>query len=296
MKKFLRFLLLLCFVTLASTTDFTSCPNPDLLDDIVNVEASSHNIMVWVHGTNIRALSPSAYLVSNPVKIELIPFSKIRKGSKGYKRAFSFYQNNPTKHPLSGYYIFRWSGLLGDSRRWNASVVLFESLKKESDRIYQEHSVYPKITICTHSHGGNVVLNLAQINMNRGCNLTIDKLVLLACPVINSTSSLLRDTTFKKVYSFYSVSDYIQLLAMQGFINFSGRKFAPNKKLTQVHVSSQKSGICHNDFKGTFFAKHLPDFIDIVDQAKLNSSHSADCSLNIKIDQNMNFVYRFLGF
>jgi len=55
----------------------------------------------------------------------------------------------------------------------------------------------PKVTLISHSHGGNVALNLAAI-AEKESPLSIERLILLACPVQQETAALVDAPMFKK--------------------------------------------------------------------------------------------------
>lgn len=60
------------------------------------------------------------------------------------------------------YYVFGWSGLLSQNKRRHEAVRLLNELNEEVKK-FKARGVLPKITIVSHSHGGNVVLNMGLI-------------------------------------------------------------------------------------------------------------------------------------
>ncbi|MFH1644379.1 MAG: hypothetical protein ABIA74_04355 [bacterium] len=67
------------------------------------------------------------------------------------------------KHQVNHFYTYGWSGLLSLQRRQKESVRFFNELN-EKIKEYQAKGINPKIRILAHSHGGNLVLNVAAIN------------------------------------------------------------------------------------------------------------------------------------
>lgn len=61
------------------------------------------------------------------------------------------------------FYTFGWSGLISISSRRFEAIRLYNQLSEELDR-YHKMGVQPKIRIITHSHGGNLCLNLAAVH------------------------------------------------------------------------------------------------------------------------------------
>jgi len=114
----------------------------------------------------------------------------------------------------------------------------------------------PKLTILTHGHGGNLVLNMVhaceklckeeekkkgsekvekESEIMTGENaagkktkvltrvarrsISVSKLVLLACPILDEKKNLAADKMFKHVYSLYSDVDLIQILGSSNWWN-----------------------------------------------------------------------------
>lgn len=60
------------------------------------------------------------------------------------------------------YYVFGWSGLLSQHKRRQESVRLLNELNAEVAK-FKARGIVPKITVLSHSHGGNLVLNMGII-------------------------------------------------------------------------------------------------------------------------------------
>lgn len=67
------------------------------------------------------------------------------------------------QHKVNYFYTYGWSGLLSLNSRRQESIRFFNELSAEVDK-YHKQGIYPKIRILTHSHGGNMILNIAAIN------------------------------------------------------------------------------------------------------------------------------------
>lgn len=116
-------------------------------------------------------------------------------------------------------HIFCWSGQLSHKARIEAA----QNLHNELIKLYRKNPDIPLI-IFTHSHGGNVVLNLAGINEEKP--YSIDSLVLLACPVQEKTKSYIFDDLFKEIFSIYSSWDMIQVLDPQGIYYYKEKLYS----------------------------------------------------------------------
>lgn len=74
-------------------------------------------------------------------------------------------QDDPASYATSGrehYYTFGWTGLLSQTSRRFEAIRLYNALVEEKRRL-SSLGFYPKIRLITHSHGGNLALNLAGI-------------------------------------------------------------------------------------------------------------------------------------
>lgn len=202
-----------------------------------------------------------------------IAINKKRKNSfasaivKSYNDALYLVDHQQAENTT--YYTFGWNGLLSQKARRQAAVEFYAAL---SDKVahYKKKGLSPKIRIVCHSHGGNVSLNLAGVHallnnisfrqktttasvlkMSQEItldqlpqldqNLCIDELILLATPIQVETEEFASSALFKKVYSFYSHNDIIQIV---DFISTDGpiskRTIAPElltPNITQVQFS-----------------------------------------------------------
>lgn len=164
---------------------------------------------------------------------------------------------NPDQFPFSGFYIFGWSGKLNAQLREDSARILHTEISNLVERYSSQYNVPPKIQIITHSHGGNIALNLAKIRKDRSSTFTIDRLMLLACPVQTGTMNYTKHPMFKRVYSLYSSLDFVQVMAPQlhcdnisihQFPPFSRRRFPTVSNLIQAKVKLDRHAPGHNEF------------------------------------------------
>lgn len=174
-------------------------------------------------------------------------------------------------HCVRGHvYLFGWCGTLTFSAREKAAHELhiaLDALIKEYQTLY---GYTPKIRIITHSHGGNVALNLAAIKNEYSTDLSIDELILLACPVQDQTECFVGDPIFKRVYSLYSNRDLFQIMDPQGAYAeqrckvtsfLSRRRFKPCPQLVQVKIKVNKRALSHVEFMLSRFIRMIPSII-----------------------------------
>ena len=245
-------------------------------------------ITVWIHGTKFSNIFfKKIYLPKLTHAINSFPSYKI------YTIANILSKYDHSEYQFESFYIFGWSGLLSWQEREKACKYLYKYLKNLIQEFKNKYNYIPKINIITHSHGGNVALNLAKIKNINDNELAIDKLILLACPVQKRTKDLIKDSTiFKNVYSFYSTLDAMQILDPQGFHRidkaeiqpikkkgsfFSRRRFDSSENLRQAKIKINGRGILHSEFLMKQFLSILPSLIHEIDSYKRadpgNKSH-----------------------
>ncbi len=240
-------------------------------------------VTVWVHGTRFfpRKIL-KRFFHSNPglhLATTIDPMYHMRTIAETLHRA------DPNKFPLETFYIFGWSGRLNFHEREKAARVLYKDLKPIIKNYQKNHGQSPKIQIITHSHGGNLVLNLPKAKDERDTEFEVAELILLACPVQKKTQRYLDDPLFKRVYAFYSSLDLVQIIAPQfsykkKVVNkqnntvrhitkmplFSSRAFDQHPKLVQTKIKLNGRGILHTEFVMPKFLRLLPMVMTKVDQ------------------------------
>lgn len=220
-------------------------------------------VTIWVHGTRLfteKVLTNFFYSKKGLFKAE-------NYDKKYHLRTISdcLSESNSSEFPNEHFYHFGWCGSLSVKLRKEAARRLSTSISELINFYKKEYGQEPYLTIVTHSHGGNVTLNLAKFKKD----FNVDRLILLACPVQKETKDLISDPLFKEVYSFYSGLDLIQIIDPQGLQHktkckteskaplFSKRIFDDSDNLKQAKVKLDGRGILHSEFILTIFLKHL---------------------------------------
>src|SRR5690606_24411484 len=114
--------------------------------------------------------------------------------------------NDPENFSLKEFYVFCWSGHFSRRERKIAAIKLYYDLIKIVETYKRKYHVYPVIRIFAHSHGGNLALHMAKIKSPL-LPLSIQSLILLACPVQEKTIHLIDTPMFQQIYSLYSSLD-----------------------------------------------------------------------------------------
>lgn len=198
-------------------------------------EQAIPTITVWIHGTQthelreflIKHLSKRTYNLEKKLlgcKQGLHKITSLTNDMNHYVVAKELSDNCPQQFSWEHFYIFGWPGKLDHANRQQAAHDLYQALTTLVLRYQKEYNAMPPINFITHSHGGNVALNMASIS-DKNCPFVINKLILLACPVQHYTVNLVKSPLFKRIYSIHSHTDMIQILDPQGLHPFFGIKY-----------------------------------------------------------------------
>ncbi len=181
-------------------------------------------ITVWIHGTTNNPVFK--YFHSGPQGLHAA--KDISHWYRMHGMAKQISKRSPETYPFEHFYIYSWSGNLSFSAREKAAADLYADLTALVKSFEQKYNQKPKLRLITHSHGGNVALNLArQATLD---DLTINELILLACPVQQSTRNLVHHGMFEKIYSLYSFVDMMQVLDPQGLYPMEETKISEDEK------------------------------------------------------------------
>jgi PGAP1-like protein. len=222
-------------------------------------------ITVWIHGTKLVPLQILHRIFHSPDG--LVPASSFDKQYHLRSIADTLSATDNAQYSSEYMFLFGWSGALAFEERAKAAKELHTQLKPVIKSYEQKYGKRPKIRIITHSHGGNVALNLAKIN--DASDFDIDELILLACPVQESTAELIKNPKFKEVFVLYSSFDLMQIIDPQGLYShdddrplLSQRRFPMQSNITQVKMKLNGCALLHSDFIRVRFVAMLPEIID----------------------------------
>jgi hypothetical protein len=240
------------------------------------------SVTVWIHGT--RALKPLDEFAHAAPK-GLHPVGSLTDIHRIKQLAKTISTADTVKFPFEHFYAFGWSGDLSFTARHEEATRLHEDLERLVAEYRKKYGHAPFIRLITHSHGGNVALNLATIpHPNK--DWFINETILLACPVQHKTEHLIASPLFGKVYSFYSTLDSLQVADPQGLYKkerrpgdnrvFSQRRFPNHEKLIQVKLRINNHGVMHLGFILDSFIKHLPTVLNHLDAWEQEEPHTSD--------------------
>jgi len=250
---------------------------------------TTRNITIYIHGT-----LPPKVLLKVPLlrKFFYCPpgLHTIRSlDSSHVKTALTALCTlHPEGFPLEHCYAFGWEGALNHATRKQAALDLYKKIVALITQ-YREERITPKITLLTHSHGGNLALCLPYGIENHGETISIDTLILLACPVQAKTAEQSNHALFDNVYSIHSHRDLFQVLDPQGLHElieyvrnfglectlsnlkkmgplFSQRHFPLTSKALQLNVKYAHRELLHIEFLLPHFIEALPDLLSNLQQ------------------------------
>jgi len=223
-------------------------------------------ITIWVHGTRLTPRCVLKRIFHSPDG--LIPAQSFETHYHLRAITDTLAQVDPEDFAPDSLFLYGWSGALGFKERRDAAEILYKQIEQLTKAYTLQHNKQPKIRIITHSHGGNVVLNMAKINKGTHA-FQVDELILLACPVQEKTAHLIKEPFFKEVFALYSSLDILQIIDPQGLYNhkderplFSQRMFPTAENITQVKIKLNGRALFHSDFISLKFVSLLPQIID----------------------------------
>lgn len=228
-------------------------------------------ITVFIHGTRIFPKFYAQELFYSPDGLKNI--TEIEQESHMHTIAKTLEQKDPQRFTYENFYTFGWNGLLDFTERKKAAENLYKTLKDFSLSYFNQHGSSPRIRLITHSHGGNVALNLALVAQEVGDNkFNIAELILLACPVQEKTKHLSSAALFEKIYSLSSHNDFLQIIDPQGLHQddtetplFSERRFPAHQHLLQADIKLSGFSPLHIEFLTQHFFTKLPTIINAMD-------------------------------
>jgi len=238
-------------------------------------QTSPPPVTIWVHGTIIFCKSSHQQTFKPQPKLFLA--TDIPQSHRFYHVANTIHHSDPQQFCLEEFYIFAWSGKLSAKERKMAATALYHELCALIAAYQEKYQCSPVIRIIAHSHGGNVVLHMAKIEAASA--ISIESLILLACPVQEKTMHLINMPMFKHIYSLYSSIDLIQVIAPQikrhclryigrhryKMPGFSARLFPPSPHIIQTKIKLNGYPITHTHFSTTHFVSMLPIILQKLD-------------------------------
>jgi len=276
-------------------------------------------LIIWIHGTLPDRLMPVPSWLS-PHKIESYHkffhcdpgLHKVKDlGPDWHHRviAETLVTGDADQFNMEEFYCFGWSGKLSSAERLKAARHLYAELHRVIAEYEKKYGARPEvIKAISHSHGGNVLLDLTQVKDNNN-EIFINELWLLACPVQKETAGYVADEMFGHIYSVHSHYDMIQIADPQGLSElkdkikklfavrsqkalkeiatffqekafFSERHF-DSKNVTHVHIVSKKRDLMHVEFLLLSFINALPKICTIGRQ--IAESENSSCEYTIDI-------------
>lgn len=268
--------------------------SPKTIEEIPSpLPAPGKPITIFVHG----GAKPLSALIRLPGLYDVCPqgfylASELHDSScLGRRIGVMLNDIAPERFPLTSFYVFGWSGLLSPRAREKAGKRLYNFIANL--RSHTQCQNVP-LTIIGYSHGGNVALAAAQAAWENNDRRTlVDRLIIMACPVVTPTEHYIPSPMFTEVMALYSKSDPFQVSDFQGFYVerknprgcsfFSQRRFDPSTRLIQAEVKmNNRSRTGHLGFIARRVLDYLPQIIDMLEDPQIRKTlprddHSSYC-------------------
>lgn len=249
--------------------------------------AKGKPITIFIHG----GAKPFSSLLRLPGLYDVCPqgiyLSSQIEDSTCLGRRLSMILNeaDPEQFSLNAFYVLGWSGLLSPTAREKAGKKLYHFIERL--RSYPCCQNVP-LTLIGYSHGGNVALAAAIAALENNDRRTlVDRLIIMACPVVVPTESYIPSPLFKEVIALYSKSDPFQVSDFQGFYIekknpsgctlFSQRRFDPSTHLVQAEIKlNNRSRTGHLGFISKRVLDYFPQILRMLEDPQIRKTLPRD--------------------
>jgi hypothetical protein len=248
----------------------------------VLAQSATPIITVWVHGTEPEPVTVFPLFLKNFLFRKPGLHLAQDYAPHSYKKHIvtTVSQTDPAFFPADHFYIFGWSGKLDFTAREEAGKQLHDALQELYKNIHAQYQQLPLIRLITHSHGGNVALNMVRYKTEHTL-FSIHELILLACPIQQKTCEYVHNALFEHIISLYSTADFVQIADPQRLYAlheahiplFSQRCFSATSPVTQLQVWYPIRGLLHTEFIFAAFLAHLPKLIQEVRACNYRPGH-----------------------
>lgn len=227
-------------------------------------------ITVFIHGTRIF---PKFYLQELFYSPDgLCKVTDLEPANHMHAIIHELVQADCQRFSYGLFYAFGWNGKLDFQERKKEAKRLYEALSSLIVSYKLTYKTAPMIRLITHSHGGNVALNLVAAKDPYDKEFHIDELILLACPVQEETKQFVAHPLFGRVYSLSSSLDFLQIIDPQGMYAyskksplFSERYFPSACNVSQACLKMYGRPLFHIEFLSKKFYRKLPAILDVMD-------------------------------
>lgn len=258
------------FLALFMIAHTVQMPNPE----------ARREIIIFVHGSFIAARPMRGWFIKHNGLYSLEQLQD--DGNLRYLNITrTLWKTNQELYNHDAVYVYGWSGKVSHRERMAESRKLANEIAK---LVADDPNVH--ITLLTHSHGGNVALGMACIDEQ--LPFTIDRLILLACPVLEATCHAVKKPLFCSIYAFHSHADLTQVADMQYFHDdavkkkplFAQRHFPDDCRecVKEVRIARGRRDIGHLEFITHWFFKQVMNIVHELETDSENAPRDKKCS------------------
>jgi len=130
----------------------------------------------------------------------------------------------PTHTNQLAFFTYNWSGALSAKSRLATAYGFYDALLQKRDELAVETGLPVKIELLAHSHGVNVILNLAAVEAEKQKGLYLDKVTFYGGPIQKETEPFIASKIFGKKYNLYSTNDPVQVIDFVTTSQFFSRR------------------------------------------------------------------------
>ena len=298
-NNFIAFVLSICFFNIISNQIAESQITQDI-KKFPELRRKARTVTIFIHGSILKL--PILWRASKGCPLGLKQYSEICDECNYKKVLRHLNEVDPNNYKTEDNYMFGWSGSLRGCQGEYASKELYDQIHELFENYKKKYGYIPNLRIITHSNGSRIALYLGKIAKQlNNKQFRVQELIMLACPVQYVTGKLIPQRAFRKIYSIYSLSDWVQIIAPQRYKKFKSKKnckrclspffssrcFMDYPNLLQAKVRVNGHGISHSGFLRHKFIRKLPEVIDILDQQwgkdKPNCKTSGQCGVLVKV-------------
>lgn len=142
-------------------------------------------------------------------------------------------------------YTFGHLGLLSPTYRKFVAEQFYDALCKEIECLKHAYRTV-RVHVVTHSHGGNVALNLAHWEEQKNQGLKIHSLAMLGCPIQIETAGFAYNPVFERVFNVYSDGDIVQ---NSDTVSTSGRASYRTLCDARLNITRNECANCVQDIR-----------------------------------------------
>lgn len=252
-----------------------------------------HSITIFVHGTYLlrKILQYSICRQQMYCPQGLTLAKNLPQHYHFYKMAQGCVACDKSAYHVDQFYIFGWSSEhVSDDIRKQAASILVEQIYEVVVDYYIRYDVMPKVRLIGYSHGGNVILHMADFLPLYADMYEVEfEAWLFGTPVQVVSHDLVNSDCFTRVYSIFSQKDAVQRMDPQGLRDrkltkqnfWSNRTFCPYARCVQVDFTVNGQAMGHSYYNEIF--QYFPKIKKLIEEKSGHLEQGGMITVDFKI-------------